>query len=105
MEFGPDRDQKVQALKKPSVPAGEALDGGSAPRGRASVDLPAPRGIAADPEKNILYENGPFYAFQVKTGIEIRKNGATHAAVIGTVKDYSSAVRFIDRAAKYPNNF
>lgn len=42
MEFGPDRDRKVKASKKPAVPAGEALDGGSAPRGRAPVDLPAP---------------------------------------------------------------
>ena len=42
MEFGPDRDRKVQASKKSATPAGEALDGGSAPRGRAPVELPAP---------------------------------------------------------------
>lgn len=42
MEFGSDRGRKVQGQKKPAVPAGEALDGGSAPRGRAPVDLPAP---------------------------------------------------------------
>ena len=63
------------------------------------------KGVAKDPEENIVYEKGPFYAFKVKTGIEIRKNGATHATLVGTVPDQASAVRFIDRAARYPNNF
>ncbi len=57
-------------------------------------------------ESRIIYENGDFYAFQTSTcEFEIRKNKGTHAVVIGHVSDAEIAKRFIDRAAKYPNNF
>ncbi len=49
-------------------------------------------------ESKIVYESGPFFAFQTKDGIEIRKNGPTHAFLLGIVKDAAQAKRLIDRA-------
>ena len=61
-------------------------------------------------EENILYENGPFYAYATGFScdgrlIEIRKNTSTHSVVLGTVDSLEHAIRFIDRAAKYPHRF
>jgi hypothetical protein len=56
-------------------------------------------------EANIVYENGLFYAYQVKGGFEIRKNRITGASLIGTASTKEQAIRFIDRAMNYPERF
>ena len=56
-------------------------------------------------ESKIIYESGPFYAFRTKDRIEIRKNGTTHATLVGAVKDEAQAKRFIDRAVNHPDRF
>lgn len=55
-------------------------------------------------ESRILYENGPFYAYQARPGgtIEIRKNTASYAVLIGTCGTKEHAIRFIDRACIHP---
>ena len=61
--------------------------------------------IDMNAEDKIVYETEHFYAFQVKSGFEIRKNGLTHATVLGIAKTVEQAKRFIDRAEKYPEKF
>lgn len=59
-----------------------------------------------DNESRIMYEKSHFYAYRISHHrIEIRKNVGTHSEVLGTVSTKDRAVRFIDRAALYPNNF
>jgi hypothetical protein len=57
-------------------------------------------------ESNILYENREFYAFRTGRGkIEIRRNVGSYAVLLGTVENVDTAIRFIDRAARYPDKF
>ena len=59
-----------------------------------------------DIESRIIYENGPFYAFEIGPGkIDIRKHSGTIAYSLGVAKTKEQAIRFIDRACKYPDKF
>ena len=59
-----------------------------------------------DAESRIVYESGPFYAFKMSKGIEIRKNKkGGYSTVIGTAATEAQAIRFIDRANLHPDKF
>lgn len=59
-------------------------------------------------ESNILYESGKFYAYRLPSGqIEIRKNfdHKGYSVALGIAKNIEQAVRFINRAVPYTDNF
>lgn len=57
-------------------------------------------------ESRIIYESGPFYAIEVSVGFEIRKNNIWgYSTLIGSCKEKTQAIRFIDRANLYPDKF
>lgn len=59
-----------------------------------------------DLESRIVYEKGPFYAFDIGHGkIDIRKHSGTSAYSLGVAKTKEQAIRFIDRACNYPDRF
>ena len=59
-------------------------------------------------EDRIVYESGNFYAYRLERNrIEIRITLPNRcvATVLGIVPSLDRAKRFIDRAAKHPDNF
>ena len=57
-------------------------------------------------ESCIVYESGPFFAVKLRSGgVEIRKNVFCYSVVLGVAKDTEQAIRFINRACKYPDKF
>jgi hypothetical protein len=53
----------------------------------------------------ILYETQNFYVAENRGVFEIVKNGFTHANLIGHKKTLEEAIKFADKAQRYPNNF